>query len=60
MRSLPGRRHPDTNTHGRLLTLGNRDEWRPNVHVGSTKGIDDVEHERRRGVTRTEVDDPDE
>ena len=60
LRPLPGWRQPDTNTHGRLLALGNRDERRLDVHDGSTKGIDDVKHERRREMARTEVHDPDE
>jgi hypothetical protein len=42
-----------------LLSFCHGDERRLDVHRGRTQGVDDLEHELRRDVSRAQVDNPD-
>jgi hypothetical protein len=47
-----------TCAHGGFLSFSHRDERGLDVHCGRAQGVDDLEHEPRRDVSRSEVDDP--
>jgi hypothetical protein len=60
MRVLPRRRCPHTHADRGLLPFGDNDERRLNLHGGFAQRVNRREHECRRDVPRTQVDDPDE
>jgi len=41
------------------LPFSDNDERRLNIHGGLAQGVNHCEHERRRDVSRTQIDDPD-
>ena len=57
---LPRRRCSRAHADRGLLTFGDNNERRLNLHGGVAQGVNDREHERRGNVSRPEVDDPDE
>lgn len=57
---LPRRRCSRAHADCGLLTCGDNNERRLNLHGGVAQGVNDREHERRGNVSRPEVDDPDE
>ena len=58
-RVLPRRRCSRAHADRGLLPFGDNDERRLNIHGGLAQGVNHCEHERRRDVSRTQIDDPD-
>jgi hypothetical protein len=56
---LPRRRCSHAHADRGLLPFGDNDERRLNLHGGLAQRVNHCEHERRRDVSRTQVDDPD-
>lgn len=56
---LPRRRCSGAHADRGLLSFGDNDERRLNLHGGLAQGVNHCEHERRGDVSRTQVDDPD-
>ena len=57
---LPRRRCPSAHANRGLLPFGDNHERWLNLHSGLAQRVNHREHERRRDVSRTQVDDPDE
>jgi hypothetical protein len=55
-RQLPRRRGSHSDANGSLLSFCHADERRLDVHRGRSKGVNDLEHELRRDVSRAQVD----